>query len=140
MGQARRVSERERIKTSRGLTPALPPSPGRFLVQSARDVLNQRRFFRQQAGEIDLADLGRGFIAVPVRAQDRGVDSERGRRERVAIRLNSGIRLQRVAKLAAPQPRQREQGAMGQAGGLALEQIGGKPLDRYEFLVVSYPF
>src|ERR1700720_1607837 len=81
--------------------------------ESTRDRRNQRRFFRQQACEIDLANLGRGLVAVAVCAQHCGVDGESGGCERATIRLNAGIRLERVAELAAPQPRQREQGAMG---------------------------
>src|SRR5438045_6332139 len=105
--------------------------------RSARDGLNQGRFFRQQACEIDLADLGGGFVAVPVRAQHRGMDRESRRRECAPVGLNAGISLERVAELSASQPGQREQASMRHARGLALQQIGGKPLDRLEFSVLS---
>src|SRR5438067_8094386 len=89
--------------------------------QSARDGLDQGRLFRQQTREIDLADLGRGFVAMPVRAQHRGMDRESRGCERAPVRLNADISLERVAEPSASQPGQREQASMRHARRLVFE-------------------
>ena len=84
--------------------------------------LDEGRFFGEELVGLYLAGFVLGLFLPPIGGEDGGVNGDRGGRGGFGRDVQFGINLERPGGLASFQAREREQGAMRQAGRLESDE------------------